>query len=187
MIEKYQHYKEKYFRNLEGRVVELGAGYGVNAEYHSRESRILLVEPSTEKHGKLNLAFSKQGILPRLTWSPLEDLNFPDDSIDIVMDSLVLCSVSDPEETLREIYRVLKPGGRYIFLEHIAGEPQGWLLWFQSIFNTSWGWITSGCNCNRDIDTMIKNTGFSKVDMEYFISWKVFPLMRRHIVGVAIK
>ncbi|MFT7557737.1 MAG: ubiquinone/menaquinone biosynthesis C-methylase UbiE [Planctomycetota bacterium] len=187
MLEKYKKYKERYFKNLEGRVVELGAGYGVNAEYHSRQSRILLVEPETEKHGKLNISFSKRGMAPNITWSTLEDLKFPDNSIDVIMDSLVLCSVVDPQKTLAEIHRVLKSGGRYVFLEHIAGATGGTLYWWQNSLNSIWKWATGGCHCTRSLDKAIRQTGFSEVDMEYFTSHKVFPLMRRHIVGVVIK
>ena len=89
--------------------------------------------------------------------APAERLPFDDDSFDTVALTLVLCTVPDPEASLREIARVLKPGGPFLFLEHVRSEDPGLARW-QDRLHTPWKWFGDGCHCNRDTLSTIESS-----------------------------
>ncbi|KAL5017525.1 hypothetical protein ScPMuIL_007114 [Solemya velum] len=114
----------------------------------------------------------------------------PDDSCDAVVSTLVLCSVRDPKAALSEIKRVLKPGGKFYFLEHVAGNKGGFVQKFQNCVDPAWKYVTGGCSVTRETWKEIDSAGFSKVDLIKFtapsILRAVVPL-RPFIVGTAEK
>ncbi len=93
-------------------------------------------------------------------------LPFEDASFDSVVSLAVLCSVHDPDRVLAEIRRVLRPGGRFIFLEHVRSDhPQ--LARKQDRFERPWGWIAGGCHPNRRTLESIEAAGFELVEVQH--------------------
>jgi len=79
--------------------------------------------------------------------------------------TLVFCSVNKPEKVIAEILRILRPGGKFIFLEHVAAPKGTNLRMFQEIIKVPWKLIFDGCNVNRDTADIIKSAGFSGISM----------------------
>src|SRR5215217_5325745 len=97
---------------------------------------------------KLDQRLADTGRDGRVVRAPAEDLPPPHDSADFVVATFVLCTVSDPQQALREIARVLKPGGRFVFMEHVRSQDARLAAW-QDRMQPVWGRFAYGCNCNR--------------------------------------
>ena len=116
-----------------------------------------------------------------------EELHFEDNSVDAVVCTLVLCTVPDPGEIIREAYRVLKPGGRFIFIEHVAADEGTLLRRVQNILKHPWHWTFEGCHTNRETGNLLEASDFSTVEYERFTSKVMPPPVVPQIAGVAIK
>jgi ubiquinone/menaquinone biosynthesis C-methylase UbiE len=116
--------------------------------------------------------------------APAESLPFPDASFDTVALTLVLCTVPEPDRALAEIARVLKPGGRFLFLEHVRAEEPGLARW-QDRLNPPWRVIGHGCNCNRDTLATIERSPLTVERAEGGSMPKVPPLVRPMLIGAA--
>jgi len=153
-------YRERLVKKAEGRVVELGIGSGLNLPLYGPNVReVIGIEPS---EALLNIAASeaRRGVVPvSLLLGRAEALPLDDKSAETVVSAWTLCSLSDIERALREIRRVLKPGGRLVFVEHGRAPEPSVALW-QDRFNPVWRRIAGGCNLNRDVPTHIENAGF---------------------------
>lgn len=115
-----------------------------------------------------------------------EHLEFADNSIDAVVSTLVLCSVEDLEGTLQEILRVLKPGGRFYFLEHVAAPQGTWLRRMQQWIRPVWKKLGDGCRPDRETWVALEQAGFEQVEYQRF-SAPVPAIVRPQIIGVAMK
>ena len=112
-------------------------------------------------------------------------LPFEDGTFDTVVSTLVLCTVPDPEVALREIHRVLKPGGRLLFMEHIRSESARWARW-QDRLNAPWRAFAEGCNCNRATLDMLARSPFGPGAVERGSFRAMVPLIRPLAVGAAV-
>mgnify|MGYP001812687207 FL=1 len=108
------------------------------------------------------------------------------ESADLVISTLVLCSVLDPEQVVSEVKRVLRPGARFAFLEHVAAEPGTRLRRVQEAIHRPWHWLGEGCNLDRDTASTIENAGFSELELERFDGSGRTPY-QPHISGFAIR
>jgi ubiquinone/menaquinone biosynthesis C-methylase UbiE len=135
-----------------GRCLEVGAGTGLNLDHWPADvDELVLSEPDPHMVRQLRKKVSGDA---RIVEAPAERLPFDDNSFDTVALTLVLCTVPDPEAALREIARVLRPGGRFLFLEHVRAEDARLARW-QDRLHTPWKWFGDGCHCNRDtLDTI---------------------------------
>jgi ubiquinone/menaquinone biosynthesis C-methylase UbiE len=134
----------------QGRVLEIGAGTGLNLNYYPDEiDELVLVEPSEPMADRLERRRSKLGGTAQIVVAPAEALPFEDRSFDTVVSTLVLCTVADPEVSLREIHRVLRPGGRLLFCEHVRSDSARAARW-QDRLADAWAGFADGCRCNRD-------------------------------------
>jgi ubiquinone/menaquinone biosynthesis C-methylase UbiE len=109
-----------------------------------------------------------------------------DASVDAVVSTLVLCSVAHPEDSLQEILRVLKPGGKFVFIEHVAAPGGTRLRTFQNLIQPLWTLVGDGCHPNRETWEIIAQAGFASVEIEhdrYLGGGLVAPL----ISGTAVK
>ncbi len=113
-------YKEKLLAGLRGRVLEIGPGTGPNLRYYPAQVQWIGVEPNPFMHRYLRAEVERQEVNAALIVGWAEQLALEDESVDAVVSTHVLCTVSDPERALREILRVLVPGGRFLFIEHVA-------------------------------------------------------------------
>ncbi len=165
-------------------VVEIGAGAGVNAEYLAPGTRWLAVEPNGFLHADLRRAADRAGPVLDLRTAAAEALPFPDASADAVVATLVLCSVHDPAAALAEARRVLRPGGRFVFIEHVAAPRATLLRRLQHVLRAPWAVVADGCRPDRDTEALIRAAGFTEVSVGRFRM--PLGLVAPHIAGTAV-
>jgi ubiquinone/menaquinone biosynthesis C-methylase UbiE len=167
-----------------GSVLEIGAGTGANlAHYDGKVESLVFTEPEPAMLRRLQKKAREEAPLAKILRAPAEDLPFEDDSFDTVVSTLVLCGVDDQARALREIRRVLRPGGRFLFLEHVRSDDPA-LARFQDRMN----WlnrIVVDCDCNRPTLSTIKATSFTVADLEQTEMPKAPKFVRPLIVGTA--
>jgi ubiquinone/menaquinone biosynthesis C-methylase UbiE len=163
-----------------GRVLELGAGTGLNLEHYSKGIESLtLVEPDPHMTRQLREKLARSGRAAEVSVveAPGERLPFADGSFDTAVVTLVLCTVPDPETTLAEIKRVLKPDGQLLFLEHVRSRGPELAKW-QDRLESPWRFLADGCHCNRDTVSAISAAGFDLGEVERASLPKVPPIVR---------
>ena len=178
--------KSTVFAGLPATVVELGAGVGANMRYLPAAAHLVAIEPNPYMHTRLRRAAGSHGVDLEILSVVGERIDLPDASADAVISSLVLCSVRDPDAVLAEILRVLRPGGRFSFAEHVAARPRTPTRWTQRMLRRPWAWIFEGCSCERDLATVIQAAGFTNVDLGHYRIHSPFLPFNTHIAGTAI-
>ncbi|MCO8126474.1 class I SAM-dependent methyltransferase [Acidimicrobiia bacterium EGI L10123] len=158
-----QHKRSAFADIAAGAVVELGAGVGANFAHLPPGSSVLAVEPSEAMHAQLEARAAARGLDLTVIGAYGEDLPIPDASVDEVLCSLVLCTVDDPEAVLAEIRRILRPGGRFRFVEHVAAPSWSPRRWLQHAIRRPWSWVFEGCDLCRDTARTIEGAGFREV------------------------
>jgi ubiquinone/menaquinone biosynthesis C-methylase UbiE len=135
-----------------GRTLEIGAGTGFSLPFYTDQvESLVLIEPNPEF--RRHLATVVDTVVPnevRVMDGDVHALDFPDASFDTVTASLVFCSVTDPQLALAEIHRVLKPGGRFLFHEHVRGHGLRGAL--QDLITPLQRRLADGCHANRDFE-----------------------------------
>ena len=179
--------KQQYIGALTGTVVEIGAGNGVNFRYYPAGTRVIVYEPNPYMHERLHAAGRAQGLDYELRATSAEQLELPDNSVDAVVCTLVLCTIPNPDRVVAEIRRVLKPGGKFFFIEHVAADRGTTLRKVQDVLVRPWRWVFEGCHTNRETADLLSAAGFSHVEIERFKSEKMPPVIVPQIAGVAIK
>ena len=163
-----------------GRVLELGAGTGLNLEHYPEETESLtLVEPDPHMTKQLRQKLTRSGRSAEISVveAPGEDLPFADAAFDTVAVTLVLCTVPDQAATLAEIKRVLAPGGQLLFLEHVRAHSPELAKW-QDRLQSPWCFLADGCRCNRDTVSAIGAAGFQLGEVETGSLPKMPPIIR---------
>ncbi|MBD2521143.1 class I SAM-dependent methyltransferase [Nostoc sp. FACHB-133] len=177
--------KRSLFANLQGKVLEIGPGTGPNLPYYPKDIYWIGIEPNPHMHSYLQKQAKKLGLNIDLRIGNAEWLDAEDNSIDTVVSTLVLCSVPNIDYTLQAVLRVLKPGGRFLFIEHVAA-PEGTVLrQVQSAIRPIWKVIGDGCHPDRETLIALENAGFASVNYERFDAQ--LPIVSPHIIGVATK
>jgi SAM-dependent methyltransferase len=177
--------KRRLFADLSGDVLEIGVGAGPNLRFLPPGTRYVGVEPNPHVHRHLIEEARKLGITADIRGGAAEALDVPDASMDVVIGTCVLCSVRDPALALAEIRRVLRPGGKYYFLEHVAAPRGTWLRRVQRFVQPVWTPLGGGCHPDRETYATIEASGFGGVHIEHF-RLPIWP-MGPHIDGVAIR
>ncbi|MBI2816543.1 MAG: class I SAM-dependent methyltransferase [Acidobacteria bacterium] len=160
--------KRAMLANLRGCVVEIGPGTGPNLPYYPKEIRWIGVEPNRYMMPYVKRAAEQFGLTVDVRPGLAEEIPVAQNSADAVVSTLVLCSVSDPERVLREVLRVLKPGGRFLFIEHVAAPRGSRLRRVQDWLRPLWTKIGDGCHPNRETWQYIESAGFASVQIEHF-------------------
>lgn len=157
--------KRSLFGDLPPSVVELGSGPGTNVRYLAPGTHLVAVEPNRAMHEPLRQAATARGISLDLVPAGAEELPLDDASVDVVISSLVLCTVDDPDAVVSEVHRVLRPGGRFIFLEHVAADRTSHpvLAAQQRLLRRPWRWLFEGCDLQRPTAATIAAAGFTDV------------------------
>ena len=170
--------------NARGRVVEIGAGTGLNAaHYPDGLADLVLTEPDAAMRGKLARSLRRHGREARIVDAPAECLPLADASVDTVVSTLVLCTVPNPERTLSEIARVLRPGGQLLFIEHVRAKSR-FLAACQDYLFAPWRRFAAGCCCNRPTVELMHACGFA-VEADDFV-WRGMPaIVHPLVVGSA--
>jgi ubiquinone/menaquinone biosynthesis C-methylase UbiE len=163
-----RRHKQAAFAGIDADVVvELGAGVGANLAYLQSGVRLIAVEPSLQMHDRLRERAVDAGVELELLAQGAESLPLEDGSCDEVICSLVLCTVTDPDRVLAEVRRILRPGGRFRFVEHVAAPRWSPRRWLQRTFRRPWAWLFEGCTLDRDTATRLRAAGFSDVHIEH--------------------
>ena len=178
--------KRKVFSQLPGEVVEIGPGVGANFSYMPPGCRLIAVEPNPYMHGGLQRRASRRGIDIEIRSVAGDAIDLDDQSVDAVISSLLLCTVADPKQVLREIRRILRPGGRYAFVEHVAAPERTLLRSIQHAARRPWAWAFEGCSCERDLGAVIRAAGFASVDIDQYRLRSPFLPANAQIAGTAI-
>jgi len=168
-----------------GSVLEVGAGTGRNlSHYDGRIESLVLTEPEPAMLRRLQRTAREQAPLAKVLRAPAEDLPFEDASFDTVVATLVLCGVDDQARSLREIRRVLRPGGQLLFLEHVRSDDES-LARFQDRMNWLNRFIVQ-CDCNRPTLSTIEATDFTVSRLERSALPKAPKFARPLIFGTAV-
>jgi ubiquinone/menaquinone biosynthesis C-methylase UbiE len=168
-------------------VVEIGPGTGINFNYLPPGINWIGLEPNKAFHPIILRNAEAMDIRANLISSVAEKIDLPGESADAEISTLVLCSVKDVKQTIQEIKRILKKGGRLIFVEHVAAEKKTGLRRTQDILNPVNRFFADGCNCNRETWTTIRDAGFTSVTLQHEKLKGTLPLHAPHIFGYAIK
>ncbi|XP_003740672.2 uncharacterized protein LOC100899743 [Galendromus occidentalis] len=142
-------------------ILEIGMGPGSSLDFYPKDSRIVAVEPNPYFVDRLLKLQESHPNLVKVIHGSAEDLrDIPSESIDAVVSTLVLCSVSDLDKSIKEVKRVLVKGGRFYFFEHQAC-PKSWRRYLlQIVANPLWRIVFDGCNLHRQIHRQIEANGF---------------------------
>jgi SAM-dependent methyltransferase len=179
-------HKGRIFAALPDQVVEIGPGVGANFGYLAPGSRVIAVEPNPHMHGGLQRRAARRGISVEIRAVTGDAIDLDDRSVDAVISSLVLCSVARPDRVLSEIRRILRPGGTYAFLEHVAAPDGSLLRRVQHAARRPWAWAFEGCCCERDLAAAITGAGFASVDIDRYLLRSPFIPANAQIAGTAI-
>lgn len=179
--------KQRLLGGLSGTVVEIGPGAGPNLAYYAPDVRWIGIEPNPYLRRYLAEEAANRGLKIEVQEGTAESVRLPGETADAVVSTLVLCSVQNVPRALAEILRVLKPGGRFVFIEHVAAPPgtplrhmQGWLRPLFRVF-------ADGCHLDRETWAEIERAGFAEVKMEHFDGPLPIALARPHVSGIARK
>lgn len=167
-----------------GSVLEIGAGTGANLPHYNGVESLVFTEPEPAMLRRLQKKARDEAPLAKILRAPAEDLPFEDDSFDTVVSTLVLCGVDDQARSLREIKRVLRPGGRLLFLEHVRSDDQA-LARFQDRMN----WLNRLvvlCDCNRPTLSTIEASGFTVYHLEHSELPKAPKFVKPMVIGTAV-
>ena len=182
----YGRRKKAIFQDLPSTVVEIGAGTGANFRYYRPGTRVIAVEPNQAMHPYLRSAAQRYDLELDLRGTKGERLDLETASVNAVVGTLVLCSVDAPHQVVSEIRRVLKPGGRFIFIEHVAAIGNTPLARLQHVLHRIWHLLFDGCRLNRKTWSTIYAAGFDYVAMDCFRLKPHIAPISPHILGVAM-
>ena len=177
--------KKALFADLPALVVELGSGAGASMRYLAPGSTLVAIEPNAHAHGALRRNAERHGIDLEIREEGAESTGLASASVDAVICTLVLCTVEDQAAALAEVHRILRPGGRFVFIEHV-GSGRGPLRAMQRLLRRPWRYAFDGCCLDRDTAAAIAAAGFADVQIEHFRLGGAFVPVWPQISGVAV-
>jgi ubiquinone/menaquinone biosynthesis C-methylase UbiE len=178
-----QHeYRRELLAGARGRVLEIGAGNGRNFKhYPDTVDEVVAIEPEPHLRERAAEAAHDAAVRVEVAEGTDSPLPFTDDSFDVAVVSLVLCSVPDQARALAELRRVLKPGAELRFYEHVVPEKPGWARFFRFLEKSGiWPFFGAGCHPARDTRASIERAGFAIEQIRRFQFNKI-----PHILGLA--
>ena len=171
----------------EEEIVEIGFGTGINLKFYPQNvKKIIGVDSNNGMLKQAQKKISNGRFQIELLEQSSESLPFPDNSINAVASTYTLCSIKEINTALKEIHRVLKPGGKYYFLEHgLADNPktQKWQHRLNPVQNI---WA-DGCNLNRDMKFLITNAGLKIVELKNYYMKRDPKIVGYMYEGIALK
>ncbi|AKU92729.1 class I SAM-dependent methyltransferase [Vulgatibacter incomptus] len=178
-------WKQELFGQLSGDVLEIGAGAGANLELLPAAIRYSALEPNAFSRELLTRKAAELGRAATVVGGNAERLPFADESFDAVICSLVLCTIHHVPRALAEVRRVLRPEGRFVFVEHVIAPQRRWLRAVQHAVKPLWYVVGNGCRPDRDTAAAIAAAGFSRTELQH-VRMPV-PVVGPHLVGYAIR
>jgi len=168
-----------------GDVLEIGGGTGANLPFYGDGVRTLTItEPEKPMIRRLELRIRELAPQAKFLRAPAEDLPFQDESFDVAVSTLVLCTVDDQPRALRELRRVLRPGGRLLFIEHVRSEDPK-LARVQDRMQPLHVRVAHGCHCNRSTLENIRAAGFDVAQVDRDTLKHSPRVVRPLVVGIA--
>ncbi|NXA43600.1 MET7A protein, partial [Eudromia elegans] len=195
---KMHRQKQELFSNLRQfagpsgqlRLLEIGTGTGTNFQFYPAGCRLTCTDPNPnfEQFLRKNLLENPHVQLERSLVASGENLHqIASGSMDVVVCTLVLCSVSSVESVLREVLRVLRRGGAFYFLEHVAADPSSWTYFWQKVCDPAWKCFGDGCSLSRETQKDLEKNNFSELNLRRIhVALRWMPVSP-HIIGYAVK
>jgi ubiquinone/menaquinone biosynthesis C-methylase UbiE len=153
-------YRHRIVPAAEGRVLEVGIGSGLNLPFYTQKAELVIgLDPSPRLLSMARRARHPASGLVEFVEGSAEAIPLEDRSVDSVVMTWTLCSIPNAQRSLREMYRVLKPSGRFLFVEH-GRAPEPNVRWWQDRLTPAWKRFGGGCHLNRAIETLIEGAGF---------------------------
>eukprot|EP00298_Acanthocystis_sp_HF-20_P011091 c19225_g1_i1.p1 GENE.c19225_g1_i1~~c19225_g1_i1.p1 ORF type:complete len:287 (-),score=61.21 c19225_g1_i1:25-885(-) len=181
--------RKELLKGIHGKVLDVGCATGLYFKYYvssgKKVSEVVALEPNTMMHEELQETISKlsPSFPIRIRGDFIEDIK-EDNAFDCIVLGNVLCEIPDQEQAVKECYRLLKPGGRVYFSEHVLSKPGTWSRFVQQ--TTGWWWcvISGGCHCDRESLKVIKSQNWEVLNWTLEIG---LPWTRTFEIGVAVK
>jgi ubiquinone/menaquinone biosynthesis C-methylase UbiE len=165
--------RRKVIPRATGRVLEIGIGTGLNLGFYDpgKVEQLVGIDPAQEMHALARRRSQRVGLPVELLALTAEQLPVPSASFDTVVCTYTLCSVQAPDQALREMRRVLRPGGKLLFAEHGLAPDEPVARW-QARLEPYWSRIAGGCHLTRDVPRLLAQAGFSaRMETGYVVSW----------------
>ncbi len=172
---------------MRGTVVELGPGTGANMRYYAPGVKVIGIEPNPAMHDRLRAKARDHDVDLEIRTLRGEAIDVADESADAVVATLVLCGVDDAARVLGEVRRVLRPGGTYFFVEHVAAPVGTGTRRAQELLLRPHRWLFNGCEVNRDTTKVVRAAGFSEVYIDEIDTGMRGGHIRHFIRGTATK
>ena len=174
-----RRYREQVVPQATGVVLEIGVGSGLNLPlYGTSVEKLYALDPSDALIGMARKKAMRTNVPVTFLAHSGEKIPLDRASVDMVVMTWTLCSIPDPARALREMRRVLKPGGALLFAEHGLAPDLSVRRW-QNRLNPMWGRFTGGCNLNRPVAELIRDAGFTiaQIETEYANAWRPLSYM----------
>ncbi|GBN09443.1 Methyltransferase-like protein 7A [Araneus ventricosus] len=171
-------------------ILEIGIGGGANLQFYPENSNLTVVDmnPSFLTYFEEMRQKHPQVTLKKAVITMAEDMHeIDDDSFDVVICTYTLCSVVSVRSVLDEVKRVLKPGGKFLCVEHILYPSSSWNSMLQKFANALWTIYFNGCTLTRKTDEEIRKTGFTDVAIDKHHPKDMWLVVRSQIIGIATK
>ena len=187
MDRRYGALKRRLLAEVPPRLVEIGPGSGANLRYYPRGTQVVAFEPGEAMCRRLIRRAEAEGIALDLHPAGAEVMDLPDESVSLVVGTLVLCTVGEPGAVLAEVRRVLVPGGRFVFLEHVLSPRRGPIRGLQRLVRRPWSWAFEGCDVCRQTGSLIAEAGFRSLECEELLVRSPLLPIASQLAGVATR
>jgi ubiquinone/menaquinone biosynthesis C-methylase UbiE len=164
---EFERLRPSVIKAVSGTVLEIGFGSGLNLPYYENVTRLYAVDPAQELFLLAKDRIDSVSFPIEYVQASAEEIPLPDESVDFLVSTWSLCSIPDIKRSLKEIRRVLKPEGKFVFIEH-GKSPKKFLSILQNILTPISKRFAGGYHVNREIDTLITDTGFTFKKIERF-------------------
>ncbi|CAL8382429.1 unnamed protein product [Boreogadus saida] len=196
--DKMHKVKRNLFRNIHNftnkdhtlRLLEIGCGSGANFPFYPGGCTVTCTDPNPHFERYLRRSMEANTHLTYEAFLVLsgEDMTgVADQSMDVVVCTLVLCSVRDVRRVLEETQRILRPGGAFYFMEHVASARGSWTFFFQYALQPAWYYLGDGCVTTRETWKDLEAAGFSSLHLSHVEAPQVTYTIRPHVLGWAVK
>jgi ubiquinone/menaquinone biosynthesis C-methylase UbiE len=179
--------KQAVIGAMTGTVVEIGPGTGVNMRYYADGVHVVAIEPNPTMHPKLRAQAERCDVDLEIRALRGEGIDVDDGRADAVVGTFVLCGVDDIHRVVAEVHRVLKPGGTFFFLEHVAAPSGTWTRRVQRLVKRAHRSLFNGCEVDRDTASVLRTAGFSAVELDEVDTGAAGLYARHQIVGTAVR
>jgi SAM-dependent methyltransferase len=173
--------------SMSGTIVELGPGTGVNMRYYAPGVRVIAIEPNPVMHERLRDHAAEHDVDLEIRTVAGESIDVGDGEADGVVGTLLLCGVEEPAQVIHEAHRILKPGGRYFFSEHVRAPDSTWSLRAQRAVRRPHSWLFNGCRTDQDTAAILRAGPFETVEIEEQDRGIGGLYVRHGLIGTAVK